>query len=292
MISLLKRVPPILMEPFPNYDTILPAALPAFLADDVNDIGASLGYISGIIDHQNRVHDQASKVFKGIVNSVTYVERKSGDYILGKKAIIHFTGAGQKGVNEAQEISTDWFEYRSYNPELESFWVALSQTIVEIAETNIGNECLIRKAFKEAVTASGGDKVRYIASLIPIGGNAKSERKSGGNTKIDTSSRVKDDDSDVLTVTEVTAWVKKDRRAGEVFDEVDPKTSKTVIDHVVVTLNDSEDIDERYDKFLDLLDLGIKPSKSLKGLIDDALEATTEKKIACELFIAGAEELD
>lgn len=290
MTSLLEEVPSILREPFPSYETVLPGALPSFLAEEVKDIGAALGYISGAVYHQERVSSTeekiGSKVFKGVIDKVTFDERKSGDYVLGKKAIIHFTAAGQGGADEEQTIATDWYEYKSYNPELESFWLALSQTIVRIAEENIGIECLIRKAFKPAQTANGGNSVRYIANLTPIAGGKTSKASDSKPSR----SRVVTDDDEIDSAT-ISKWVKAHKDAGDVYDEGDVKIVKKVINGIVDTFL-KKDIDDRYDEFVDFLDLDENPSRKLKNSILDALELKTDKEIACELFIIGVEELD
>lgn len=176
--SLLEEVPAVLREPFANYERMLPAILPQYLADA--DLDTAIGYIAGALDHQERVSQEDSKVFKGVIERVEPVTRKTGEFVLGKKMNIVFRGASQKGRDEEQEILTGWVEFNGYDAHTVAFEVALATTMVAIAEVNIGRECLLRKAFMDAETSSGGSRVRYLADLKPIKHSSRSDSPSKG----------------------------------------------------------------------------------------------------------------
>lgn len=165
--SLIDFIPGELREPMDDADQLLPLLLPHYLKEEPFNV--SLAYMRGALDHQDRVLDEDSLVFKGTITEVEEITRNlsGGKKALGKKAVIRFRSWDKDENKETdQEITTGWLEYFGYDPLQYTWELALSHTMVSIAEENIGKECFLRKAFMEA-ELSKGNRVRYLADLRP-----------------------------------------------------------------------------------------------------------------------------
>lgn len=219
--SLASSVPAVLREPLDEYDSVLPVILQGRL----NDMGIddAAGFMIGALDHQYRVHNEHSKVFRGTLQRVELFERKSGDFVLGKKARIYFTSQSTRGGEEEQHIDTDWVEFNGYDGWREAWALSLSNTILRIAKDNIGNECLIRKAFIEAQTSSGGDRVRFIADIKPIKrstSSTSSTRSGSSDTELDRSDD-RDTFIDKMGAQSTSLSVEDIEEIQEIIDEFD-----------------------------------------------------------------------
>jgi len=302
--SIFEVVPGKLRAPLDQYETLLPGFLGAYLEAGGADFDSALGYLSGALDHQKRVHDDGSKVFRGTITKVEFVNRGgTGDFVLGKKAIIHFTGSSKgKGDDVEQDITTDWYEFNGYNAEDEAFYVALTRTLVDLAQDNIGEEFLIRKAFKEAETTNGGDKVRYLADLIKIGGNgsgggskpaAKSSSSSRDDSRDDrderSSKRSDKKDKQEWDESSVTRLLNDDADVSDAMAELGRKTAADVIKLVTDFLT-ARDEDDAFGVVEDVLFDG-KANKRQAGKIDDILDIKGDEQRAFKLALLASEEL-
>lgn len=249
--DILGHVPTALRAKVPNYESILPVVLTPLLLEETKDLTQILGFIAGAIEFQRLSDDESSKSFKGTILRVEEIERKANGKLLGKKAKIIFEAGGQNGKVTEQTIDTGWTEYHGYNPHEETFNVALANTIVDIAEENIGKDCFIRKVMITGVdTASGGDKVRFIGDLTPADGS-KSQKSSGGastqaKTRGGKQEESKDDEDEDLTVAgfkaeakkqkvDVTAFKKDD--VEEILEAIEDEDAKVVAEIIADVLD-------------------------------------------------------
>lgn len=292
MTSILETVPHSLQEHLENYEQLIPAVVPALLLNaGVSDADTVLHYVAGAIDHQERIRYEKAHVFKVRLDGVEYIERKSGDWVLGKKAEIHFT---DERDNKSDVIMTDWVEYNSYNAYEQAFWVALSKTIAETAEANIGKEVLIRKAFKEAQTSNGGDKVRYAASLTVIGG--QSESKSSGKSKSSGGASTKNSSSGgrskkLPDAREITRTVKDDDSAYELYEDLSSSDHKKIVAAIIDAFDAGDNVDKAIDAFLDGVDTRWKPSNKTLDKIEDSLSEPDPIQTALILYVVAGEHL-
>lgn len=200
-LNILGHVPAALRTKFSNYHSVLPVVLAPLLREESDDLSTQLGYIAGAITYQELVAEESSKVFKGTIKRVEEIKRESNGFLLGKKARIVFESAGQGGKVEEQTIDTGWVEFHGFGAHEEAFNVALANTIVEIAEENIGVECFIRKVMIEGVeTSKGGSKVRFIGDLTPVDGGKSKKSSSGSRDQSKSRGSKRDESSEELTV--------------------------------------------------------------------------------------------
>lgn len=166
----------------------LGAVLAPFLAAEGASLEMALGYIAGAKDYRERIEHADSKVFKGVLKRVETLERRrSSGSVLGKKLKLVFMAENSKGAMEEQDIDTSWVEYSGFDAEAQSFYIALSRTIGEIANGAIGKECFFRKAFFTDVPGlpEGANRVRFAADLdvknsgAPAGGAAGGVQDAG-----------------------------------------------------------------------------------------------------------------
>lgn len=159
---LFEHVPSILRDHVPDYETTLPAILGPKLAEA--GVEETLHYIRGAIAHQEALNEEdqkgglASKWFKGTITSVDRENRGK----IGAKAKITFDDSRS---GKEQFIHTGWVKY-NFSWDIPYWELSLSRTLEETAESLIGEEVLLRKAFTVgAENEQGNSRYRYLADI-------------------------------------------------------------------------------------------------------------------------------
>ena len=198
MPDIMKEVPEVLRDPVSD-PMILTSLLPNYLQD--HDITTAVRYIEGAMDHQRYIREEDSRWFAiPELEEIEIIERElDSGFVLGKKARLHFRDKGFKTdkITE-QHIDTGWIEFNGFNKETMAFEVALANTLLAIAEENVGKKVFVYKAI---YFTPDGDKLRYAANLRPSYDNDQddeddrsSRRKNKGKSKPRRRDEEEDDD--------------------------------------------------------------------------------------------------
>lgn len=198
--SVCEYIPRILREPLSNPEVVVQTVLSAELANGTMTVDQAVGFLEGFMEHQNALtrkkhadsDETESKVFPVIIKSVKKVERRSGNFTLGTKYEIKYSP--ERDEDKTESIFTGWFEF---NGSTDVTWeTALSRSILEDIENCDSKRMFLRKAFARVDGLEKGDKVRYIANVMP--------KLDFGNTSQDSKvtkkliNAVKDEDVDLI----------------------------------------------------------------------------------------------
>lgn len=185
MSGLKNNVPATMRKTLDKAEIILPVVISQHYGGDLNE---AIEFISGALNHQQRVGEQPQglkppRTFPVIIDKVEFFERRFGGALLGRKAKIHFHDAKDKS-SDPESIDTGWIEYNGNDAREYSAWqTSLSNTLVAVAEDNIGKECFLTKAYVPGVKTKhnpNGGEVKFLANLEPAGGKDSS---GGGDRK-------------------------------------------------------------------------------------------------------------
>lgn len=198
--SVCEYIPRILREPLSNPEVVVQTVLSAELANGTMTVDQAVGFLEGFMEHQNALtrkkhadsDETESKVFPVIIKSVKKVERRSGNFTLGTKYEIKYSP--ERDEDKTESIFTGWVEF---NGSTDVTWeTALSRSILEDIENCDSKRMFLRKAFARVDGLEKGDKVRYIANVMP--------KLDFGNTSQDSKvtkkllNAVKDEDVDLI----------------------------------------------------------------------------------------------
>ena len=169
--SVCEYIPRILREPLSNPEVVVQTVLSAELANGTMTVDQAVGFLEGFMEHQNALtrkkhadsDETESKVFPVIIKSVKKVERRSGNFTLGTKYEIKYSP--ERDEDKTESIFTGWVEF---NGSTDVTWeTALSRSILEDIENCDNKRMFLRKAFARVDGLEKGDKVRYIANVMP-----------------------------------------------------------------------------------------------------------------------------
>lgn len=169
--SVCEYIPRILREPLSNPEVVVQTVLSAELSNGTMTIDQAVGFLEGFMEHQNALtrkkhadsDETESKVFPVIIKSVKKVERRSGNFTLGTKYEIKYSP--ERDEDKTESIFTGWVEF---NGSTDVTWeTALSRSILEDIENCDNKRMFLRKAFARVDGLEKGDKVRYIANVMP-----------------------------------------------------------------------------------------------------------------------------
>ena len=169
--SVCEYIPRILREPLSNPEVVVQTVLSAELANGTMTVDQAVGFLEGFMEHQNALtrkkhadsDETESKVFPVIIKSVKKVERRSGNFTLGTKYEIKYSP--ERDEDKTESIFTGWVEF---NGSTDVTWeTALSRSILEDIENCDSKRMFLRKAFARVDGLEKGDKVRYIANVMP-----------------------------------------------------------------------------------------------------------------------------
>lgn len=169
--SVCEYIPRILREPLGNPEVTIQAVISAELANGTMTVDQAVGFLEGFMEHQNALtrkkhadsDETESKVFPVIIKSVKKVERRSGNFTLGTKYEIKYSP--ERDEDKTESIFTGWVEF---NGSTDVTWeTALSRSILEDIENCNNKRMFLRKAFARVDGLEKGDKVRYIANVMP-----------------------------------------------------------------------------------------------------------------------------
>lgn len=169
--SVCEYIPRILREPLSNPEVVVQTVLSAELANGTMTVDQAVGFLEGFMEHQNALtrkkhadsDETESKVFPVIIKSVKKVERRSGNFTLGTKYEIKYSP--ERDEDKTESIFTGWVEF---NGSTDVTWeTALSRSILEDIENCDSKRMFLRKAFARVDGLEKGDKVRYVANVMP-----------------------------------------------------------------------------------------------------------------------------
>ena len=169
--SVCEYIPRILREPLGNPEVTIQAVISAELSNGTMTVDQAVGFLEGFMEHQNALtrkkhadsDETESKVFPVIIKSVKKVERRSGNFTLGTKYEIKYSP--ERDEDKTESIFTGWVEF---NGSTDVTWeTALSRSILEDIENCDNKRMFLRKAFARVDGLEKGDKVRYIANVMP-----------------------------------------------------------------------------------------------------------------------------
>ena len=169
--SVCEYIPRILRDPLSNPEVVVQTVLSAELANGTMTVDQAVGFLEGFMEHQNALtrkkhadsDETESKVFPVIIKSVKKVERRSGNFTLGTKYEIKYSP--ERDEDKTESIFTGWVEF---NGSTDVTWeTALSRSILEDIENCDNKRMFLRKAFARVYGLEKGDKVRYIANVMP-----------------------------------------------------------------------------------------------------------------------------
>lgn len=199
MSGLKNNVPATMRKPLEQAGVILPVIISQHYGGDLNE---AIEFIAGALNHQTRVTavkedgKTDAPTFHVVIDKVEVLERRAGNSLLGRKAKVHYHDAKDKGA-DPENIDTGWIEYNGTDPSEYGAWqTSLANTLVDIAEANIGKECYMTKAYVLGVKTkhSNSGKVKFLANLEPAGDkgaapankpSAGAARRSGADLTID-----------------------------------------------------------------------------------------------------------
>lgn len=221
--SVCEYIPRILREPLGNPEVTIQAVISAELANGTMTVDQAVGFLEGFMEHQNALtrkkhadsDETESKVFPVIIKSVKKVERRSGNFTLGTKYEIKYSP--ERDEDKTESIFTGWVEF---NGSTDVTWeTALSRSILEDIENCDNKRMFLRKAFARVDGLEKGDKVRYIANVMP--------KLDYGNTSQDSKvtkkliSAVKNEDVDLIAdEVEDILGIKLSDRQLDIIDDI------------------------------------------------------------------------
>lgn len=270
----LDEVPKLIREPLEgiSIDTLM-SILGVHLAVQGVGLTESVHYLEGARLHQERLSitegDMASGVFPATIVRTETFERKakSSGAVIGKKARIVFTG----NSGDEETIDTEWIEYNGYDKDSQVFLVALSNTILDLAESLEGKKVFIRKVFASAETkfAKSG-KVRFIGDLWPdsresdsSGHEDSKSRKSGGKSR----SKKEESDEDEVTIDSILDHI--DENATRLAKSVGEGDTESIAADLGRMSRDSDfvpsDLSDVENKFLNDIDDAIQDGNWAKA---------------------------
>jgi hypothetical protein len=190
MSGLKNNVPATMRKPLEQAGVILPVIISQHYGGDLNE---AIEFIAGALNHQTRVTavkedgKTDAPTFHVVIDKVEVLERRAGNSLLGRKAKVHYHDAKDKGA-DPENIDTGWIEYNGTDPGEYGAWqTSLANTLVDIAEANIGKECYMTKAYVLGVKTkhSNSGKVKFLANLEPAGGKdaAPANKPSAGASR-------------------------------------------------------------------------------------------------------------
>lgn len=288
--TLKNNVPSAMRKPLENAEVILPVVISQHYNGDLSE---TIEFIGGALEHQKKLAsvDEAGKSeapsFIVVIDSVETIERKANGKLFGKKAKLHFTDP-RDGTK--QEMDTGWTEYHGSDVHEYAAWqTSLANTIVRVAEENIGKECVMTKAYVKGVKTkhSANGKVKFIADLSPK--NAADAPKVGGSSSSDerpaASSQSSKEESDGTTVSDFRDAL--DAVKGASDDQIDAALDeKPLIKDVVDALNGKKPIDGVFDLLLEVR--GDALTQKLEDTYFDEAESGKLLKAAANLFAMTA----
>ena len=223
--SVCEYIPRILREPLSNPEVIAQTVLSAELANGTMTVDQAVGFLEGFMEHQNALtrkkhsdsDETESKVFPVIIKSVKKVERRSGNFTLGTKYEIKYSP--ERDEDKTESIFTGWVEF---NGSTDVTWeTALSRSILEDIENCDNKRMFLRKAFARVDGLEKGDKVRYIANVMPKLDYGATSQDSKVTKKL--INAVKDEDVDLIAdeVEDILGIKLSDRQLDTIEDILD-----------------------------------------------------------------------
>jgi hypothetical protein len=287
--TLKNNVPSALRKPLENPEIIIPT----FVSINYNgDFSEAIEFIGGALDHQKKLAsvDEAGKSeapsFIVVIDGVEIIERKANGKLFGKKAKIHFTDPRD---STKQEMDTGWVEYHGTEASEFAAWqTSLANTIVRVAEDNVGKECVMTKAYVKGVKTkhSSSGKVKFVADLSPK--NAADAPKVGSSSSDErpaASSQSSKEESDGTTVSDFRDAL--DAVKGASDDQIDAALDeKPLIKDVVDALNGKKPIDGVFDLLLEVR--GDALTQEIEDTYFDEAESGKLLKAAAKLFATTA----
>lgn len=190
MSGLKNNVPATMRKPLEQAGVILPVIISQHYGGDLNE---AIEFIAGALNHQTRVTavkedgKTDAPTFHVVIDKVEVLERRAGNSLLGRKAKVHYHDAKDKS-SDPENIDTGWIEYNGTDPSEYGAWqTSLANTLVDIAEANIGKECYMTKAYVLGVKTkhSNSGKVKFLANLEPAAGKdaAPASKPSAGASR-------------------------------------------------------------------------------------------------------------
>lgn len=223
--SVCEYIPRILREPLSNPEVVVQTVLSAELANGTMTVDQAVGFLEGFMEHQNALtrkkhadsDETESKVFPVIIKSVKKVERRSGNFTLGTKYEIKYSP--ERDEDKTESIFTGWVEF---NGSTDVTWeTALSRSILEDIENCDNKRMFLRKAFARVDGLEKGDKVRYIANVMPKLDYGATSQDSKVTKKL--INAVKDEDVDLIAdeVEDILGIKLNDRQLDTIEDILD-----------------------------------------------------------------------
>ena len=223
--SVCEYIPRILREPLSNPEVVVQTVLSAELANGTMTVDQAVGFLEGFMEHQNALtrkkhadsDETESKVFPVIIKSIKKVERRSGSFTLGTKYEIKYSP--ERDEDKTESIFTGWVEF---NGSTDVTWeTALSRSILEDIENCDNKRMFLRKAFARVDGLEKGDKVRYIANVMPKLDYGATSQDSKVTKKL--ISAVKDEDVDLIAdeVEDILGIKLNDRQLDTIEDILD-----------------------------------------------------------------------
>lgn len=221
--SVCEYIPRILREPLSNPEVVVQTVLSAELANGTMTVEQAVGFLEGFMEHQNALtrkkhadsDETESKVFPVIIKSVKKVERRSGNFTLGTKYEIKYSP--ERDEDKTESIFTGWVEF---NGSTDVTWeTALSRSILEDIENCDNKRMFLRKAFARVDGLEKGDKVRYIANVMPKLDYGATSQDSKVTKKL--ISAVRDEDVDLIAdEIEDILGIKLNDRQLDIIDDI------------------------------------------------------------------------
>lgn len=223
--SVCEYIPRILREPLSNPEVVAQTVLSAELANGTMTVDQAVGFLEGFMEHQNALtrkkhadsDETESKVFPVIIKSVKKVERRSGNFTLGTKYEIKYSP--ERDEDKTESIFTGWVEF---NGSTDVTWeTALSRSILEDIENCDNKRMFLRKAFARVDGLEKGDKVRYIANVMPKLDYGATSQDSKVTKKL--ISAVRDEDVDLIAdeIEDILGIKLNDRQLDTIEDILD-----------------------------------------------------------------------
>lgn len=271
MSGLKNNVPATMRKPLEQAGVILPVIISQHYGGDLNE---AIEFIAGALNHQTRVTavkedgKTDAPTFHVVIDKVEVLERRAGNSLLGRKAKVHYHDAKDKS-SDPENIDTGWIEYNGTDPSEYGAWqTSLANTLVDIAEANIGKECYMTKAYVLGVKTkhSNSGKVKFLANLEPAGG-----KDASPVSKPTASAGASRRSSNDVTIDSFSDAIDKVNDASD--DQVrDALADAKLLKAVVNALNTSgaKAADDVFDAVFDVRDRSVMTQKVEDGFFDKA----------------------